>query len=72
MQLNEITGKKILDSNANSVGKAEDLECDIQTWKVTPLVVKVGYTTSTAVPIEQVSKVGEKIILKVTKEDLKL
>ncbi len=68
----EITGKKILDSNANSVGKADDLECDVQTWKVTHLVVKVGYTSTTTIPIEQVAKVGEKIILKVTKEDLKL
>ena len=72
MRLNEITGKKILDSNANSVGKADDLECDVQSWKVTHLVVKVGYTSTTSIPIDQVSKVGEKIILKVTKEDLKL
>ena len=72
MRLSEITGKKILDSNANSVGKADDLEFDLQTWAVTHLVVKVGYTSTTTVPVSQVSKVGEKIIPQVTKEDLKV
>jgi sporulation protein YlmC with PRC-barrel domain len=70
MYTNELFGKEVLDSNANQIGKVTDIDVDMQTGAVHHMVVKSSFTKKLVVPLDKISKIGDKIILKVMENEL--
>lgn len=73
--LNDIIGKEIIDSSANTIGTVKDLEIDPSSGRVDSIIItksgsrkKFGTTNEEdKIPFEMISRIGDKIILK---EDL--
>jgi sporulation protein YlmC with PRC-barrel domain len=70
MFINKILGKGVLDRNANVVGKVDDFEIDVESWTITKFVVRLGFIKRVSVGMDKIDKVGDKVILKITKEEL--
>jgi sporulation protein YlmC with PRC-barrel domain len=70
MHISKIMGKGVLDINANMVGKVDDIDVDISSWKINHLVIKLGLIKKLPVNVDKIDKIGDKVILKVTKAEL--
>jgi sporulation protein YlmC with PRC-barrel domain len=70
MQVSEIMGKGVLDKNANTVGKVTDIEVNFPIWTINHLIVKVSLFKKLKIGVEKVDKVGDKVTLKVARDEL--
>jgi len=70
MHISEIFGKGVLDKNANNVGKVIDADINLSPWTINHFIVKIGITKKFPISVEKVDKIGDKVMLKVTKEEL--
>jgi sporulation protein YlmC with PRC-barrel domain len=70
MNTSELIGKEVLDKSGNNVGKVSDLSIDFPQWIINGLIVKVGIIKKIPIGIEKIDKTGDKIILKITKDEL--
>jgi sporulation protein YlmC with PRC-barrel domain len=70
MRWKELSGKEVLDMNANNIGKLVDIDFDISNGLVDTVFVRSGLFREKAVKLDQIDKVGDKITLKITKDDL--
>ncbi len=41
VSVNELTGKKVVGVNGDSIGDVKDVEFDMQTWKITHVLLKL-------------------------------
>ena len=71
MYAKELFGKEVLDLDANRVGKAADLDVDLLKGVVNHLIVKAGLTKRYIIGLEKIDKIGDRIILKVSTDELK-
>ncbi len=71
MKTSELFGKEVLDANANRVGKVTDIEFDLSLGVVNNLIVKAGFTKKFTIPLSNIDKMGDKIILRIRGEELK-
>jgi len=70
MHTSEIIGKGVLDKDANTVGKVTNIEFNMPTWTINHLIVKMGLIKKLNIGVEKIDKVGDKVMLKVTKDEL--
>ena len=70
MNTNELFGKEVLDSNANQVGKVVDIDVDMQHGTVNHMVIKAGLTKKLVIPLDKINKIGDRITLKVTQDEI--
>ncbi len=71
MKVSEITGKNVLDINANKVGKVVDIKIDLEEGRIVALQVRPGLMKKKIdIEPEYVKKVGDTIILNVAKDDI--
>jgi len=70
MRASEMIGKGVLDKNANSVGSVVDIEVSFPQWSINHIVVRVGLIKKLTVGIDKIDKIGDKVILKLTKDEL--
>jgi sporulation protein YlmC with PRC-barrel domain len=70
MHTSEILGKAIIDMNADNVGKVVDVDISLPQWTINHIVVKTGFMKKLTIGIDKIDKIGDKVILKVTKEEL--
>ena len=70
MHTSEILGKGVLDMNANSVGKVVDIDVSLPQWTINHIVVKIGLIKKLTIGIDKIDKIGDKVILKVTRDEL--
>jgi sporulation protein YlmC with PRC-barrel domain len=70
MHVGEIIGKGVLDINANNLGKVADIDISLPQWTVNHIVVKIGMMKKLTIGIDKIDKIGDKVILKVTKAEL--
>ena len=69
MKTSEIIGKKVIDKNAFEVGKVHDFDVDTIGWKIEGIYVSSGILGSDfRVSIDEVSKVGDFVILTIEKK----
>ncbi|MGF7118442.1 PRC-barrel domain-containing protein [Methanobacterium oryzae] len=69
MKTSEIIGKKVIDKNAFEVGKVSDFDLDTNEWKIECIYVSSGILGSDfRVSIDEVSKVGDFVILNIEKK----
>jgi len=71
MNVTDVIGKKVLDKDAISLGKVEDLEVNTSTWIVGHIVVKMGLIKKANVAVDEIEKVGDEVFLNVAKDALK-
>ncbi|MCK9357517.1 MAG: PRC-barrel domain-containing protein [Dehalococcoidia bacterium] len=71
MNVTDVLGKKVLDKDAISLGKVEDLVVNTSTWIVSHIVVKMGLIKKASVAVDKIEKVGDEVFLNVAKDDLK-
>jgi sporulation protein YlmC with PRC-barrel domain len=64
MNTSGLIGKQVLNKNGNNVGKVADIDINFPQWTVNRLIVRTGIFKKTAIGIDRVDKVGDKIILK--------
>jgi sporulation protein YlmC with PRC-barrel domain len=70
MNIGEIIGKEVLDKGGNKVGKVADIDINFPEWTVNQLILKVGMLKKMPVGVDKIDKIGDKILLKIGKEDL--
>ena len=70
MYTKELFGKEVLDMNANKVGKVADLDFDWQQGVVNHVVIKAGLTRKYAITLDQIDRIGDKVILKILEDEL--
>lgn len=70
MNTNELFGKEVLDASANKVGKVVDLDFDIQQGMIDHIIVKTGLAKRYAISLDDIGKIGDRIVLKVEKDEL--
>jgi sporulation protein YlmC with PRC-barrel domain len=70
MNASLIIGKEVLDKNAKRMGKVVDLDLDIPKGMINHLIVKVGLTKKLYVPIANIEKAGDRVILNITREEM--
>jgi sporulation protein YlmC with PRC-barrel domain len=70
MNTNDLFGKEVLDVNAKRIGKVADMDFDIQQGVIADIVVKAGLTKKYAITLDKIDKIGDKIILKIGKDEV--
>ena len=70
MLISNIMRKEVLDKNANKIGMVVDIDFNFPLWTINYLVVRMGITKKINVGVEKVDKIGDRVILKVTKDEL--
>ena len=71
MKASELFGKEVLDVNANRVGKVADMDVDVLKGAVNHIIIKAGLTKKYVVTLDNIEKIGDKVILRIKAEDLK-
>lgn len=69
MNATEIIGKEVLDKDVNRIGKVVDIVLNIEKGMIEYYLVKIGLTKKIFITNSSIARVGEKIILNVTKEE---
>lgn len=72
MRIKDILGKEVLNTKVEVVGKITDIEIDSETYQIVNLIVQKGNfsekmsikKSEDVIPIEMVSAIGDKILLK--------
>ena len=70
MHTSEILGKGIFDINGNNVGKIADIDISLPQWTINHIVVKMSLIKKLTIGLDKIDKIGDKVILKVTKDEL--
>lgn len=70
MNISELIGKQVLDKNGNNVGKVADFGIDLTHWTVNQIILRIGMIKKVPVGLDIIDKIGDKIILKITKDEL--
>jgi sporulation protein YlmC with PRC-barrel domain len=70
MNTSSIIGKEVLDKNANRVGTVADIDITLPQGTINYLWVRIGMIKRIPVPLDNVDKFGDKVILKITKDEL--
>jgi sporulation protein YlmC with PRC-barrel domain len=70
MHTSELLGKQVLDKSGNSVGKVVDIDINLPQWTVNHMILKIGMIKKLTIGIDIIDQVGDKIILKITRDEL--
>ena len=70
MNTRELFGKEVLDAGAKRIGKVVDMDFDMQQGVINHIVVKAGLTKKYGVTLDEIDKIGDKIILKIGEGEL--
>jgi sporulation protein YlmC with PRC-barrel domain len=70
MNFSQIMGREVLDTNVVKVGTVVDMDVSLPQGTVNHIVVKTGVFGKININIDKVEKFGDKIMLKVSKEEL--
>ena len=77
MRSKDIIGKEVLDTEVHTVGKVIDIEIDPKNYTIKSLIVQEGNIqerinikkSENVIPIEMLSTIGDKILLKNLNDD---
>ena len=70
MNTREIIGKEVLDKSGNKVGRVDDIDINFPQWTCNYLVVKTGIIKKISIGVENIDKIGDKILLNIGKDEL--
>ena len=70
MYTSELLGKQVMDKNGNNVGKVVDIDINLPQWTINHMMLKIGIIKKLSIGIDMIDKIGDKIILKITRDEL--
>ena len=74
MKTSKIIGKKVLDCNANDLGKVHDIDIDIKSNNINKIIINSGELSLRKVNYEvtpdMISQVGDYLLLNIPKSEL--
>ncbi|MDO5851124.1 MAG: PRC-barrel domain-containing protein [Methanobacteriaceae archaeon] len=73
MKINDIIGRKIIDKNANDIGKISELLLNTETFEITSFIASIGNPLSKkyySIKTADINALGDYIQLKIDKNDL--
>jgi len=70
MLISSVMRKEVLDKNANKIGLVVDINFNFPLWTINYMVVRMSIIKKINVGVEKIDKIGDKVILKVTKDEL--
>ena len=70
MNTSELIGKEVLDKSGNNMGKVADIDINFPQWTVNHLIVRTGMIKKVPIGIDKIDKIGDKIILKIAKDEI--
>jgi len=70
MNTRELFSKRVLDVNANEIGKVTDMDFNIQKGLINSIVVKAGLTKKYHISLDKIGQIGDDIMLKISKDEL--
>jgi len=70
MLITDLTKKEVLDVKANKVGNIIDVDLNIAQGTISHFVLKTGVFKKVPLTADRIDKIGEKVILKVTREEI--
>ncbi len=71
MNATALIGMGVLDKDAINVGKITDLEFNPATWLVTGVIIKTGFLKKLMIDVGKIDKIGDRVILNVTLDQIK-
>lgn len=71
MNVKELLGREVLDANAEIIGRVSDIEFDIDQGFISNIVVKAGMIRKYDLKFDNIAKIGDKVVLRVSEEELK-
>ncbi len=71
MKAKELFGKQVIDASAKVLGKVMDIDLDIEEATITGILVKKSWNKKVLISPKSIDRVGDKILLKVTKDKKK-
>jgi len=71
MRAKDLFGKQVIDADAKVLGKAVDVDLDIEEATITGILVKTGWTKKVSIAPKNIDRIGDKILLKVARDKKK-
>jgi len=71
MKVKELFGKEVIDADAKIVGYIKDVEIDEKKWVVSGVIVKAGFIKKLTIPISDIDKMGDRVVLRTTVDKIK-
>ncbi len=73
MNMDEIKGKEVIDSDGNKIGEVKDIDLDFGSRRIEGIVLregglsaKIGLGDKKTIPCEMIDRIGDKVLLKRT------
>ena len=70
MHTKELFDKEVLDVNAVKVGKVSDIDFNLKSGVLNQIIVQTGLFKQFRIDVNQIDKIGDKLVLNITKYDL--
>ncbi len=70
MKARDLIGRQVIDADARVVGRIVDVDLDMNSASVRSLIMKSSWTKRYQVSPQEIEKIGDKIILKITKDKM--
>ena len=70
MLISSVMRKEVLDKNANKIGLVVDIDFNLPSWTINYMVVRMSIIKKINVEVEKIDKIGDKVILKVSEDEL--
>ena len=71
MKIKELIGREVLDSDAKTIGKVIDVDFDMHQGVINCIIVKAGALKQYEIAFEEITAIGDRLILKVTENQLR-
>jgi sporulation protein YlmC with PRC-barrel domain len=71
MKIKELIGREVLDSDAKTIGKVIDVDFDMHQGVINRIIVKAGALKQYDINFEEITAIGDRVILKVSESQLK-
>ncbi len=66
----DFLGKEVIDDDANSIGKVNEIDFDAHNGTLNYFTVKAGWNKKYNITFDEISKIGDKVVLTIKKEQL--
>ncbi len=70
MLISDLSKKEVLDSRANKVGYIIDVDLNVTQGTVSHYILRTGVLKKVPLMPDRVDKVGEKVLLKITRDEV--
>ena len=71
MKIKELFGREVMDSDAKTIGKVIDVDFDMHQGVINHIIVKAGALKQYEINFEEITAIGDRLILKVTENQLR-